>query len=108
MQIIVYILCFIIFADFAALFFDALAKLPSASTVASSPKDYNNARSKVSNAGGEILNYRPHDTHGPPMTIMSEAFSQFCDEAASCVPSVRACEAARDLVSHVSQVNEVK
>lgn len=61
-------------------------------------------KAKVADSGVQVLDYRPHNEHGPPLELLCEAFGQFSQDAATCTPSSESCALARRLVAHVSQV----
>ena len=53
---------------------------------------------------GKMLDHRPHDQHGPPLQILSNAFANFTEILHSGTPSAEDCRAAAAMVALVSQV----
>ena len=54
--------------------------------------------------GGQLLDHRPHQQHGPPLQILSKAFAECSDLMRSVVPRPTDCKAASMMVEVASQV----
>ena len=88
-----------------AAFFGVLKDgLGSASELAKKAKKMKKAKQKVEDQNGEVLDHRPHDQHGPPLQILSNAFASFTEILQSGKPGAEDCKAATAMVALASQV----
>lgn len=75
--------------------------------MANRPKELKKAKKVVKEADGRLLDHRPHDQHGPPIQILSEAFAKFAELVRTCTPTAEDCRAASKMVDLVSQVKHI-